>query len=177
VCSSDLAFLEYAKDNIGFRKGLDELQDVKRIFAGNPEFCGFLKSPEFTHKEKCDFLEKIFCHPFSEETVFFLKQLLKKGHILELVHIAEYSRRKYEHGEEVEAVLQTTYTLDIAQLEAIKDELQKKFKKKLHFYSVLEPDLLGGIKVVIGNFIIDGSIKKRLDDLRRKLTVLKVDLV
>ena len=41
-------------------------------------------------------------------------------------------------------------------------------------YIQLEPDLVGGVSAKIGNLIIDGSVKKRLEDLKYKLHTLKV---
>jgi F-type H+-transporting ATPase subunit delta len=168
------AFLEFAKETIGFEKGLEELRDLKRVFHDNPEFGSFVESPQITDIEKRAFIDDALRGNFSEDARQFLKLLLKKGRIDILPDIAEYARVAYSHGVEVEALLKTSYPLDTEDIQKIKDSMEKKFNKKLHLYVELDSDLLGGICMKVENTIIDGSVKRRLDDLKEKLTVAKV---
>ena len=117
-------FLEFARSSIGFEKGLEELMDLKSVFRDNPDFMGFLESPEITHAEKCAAIENVFSAGFSQETRLFLQLLLKKGRIDKFYRIAEYARIKYAHGEEVDALLVASYPLDTDQLESVKDSLE-----------------------------------------------------
>ena len=168
------AFLEFARETIGFEKGLEELRDLKRVFHDNPEFGAFVESPQITDIEKRAFINDALKDNFSEEARQFLKLLLKKGRIDILPDIAEYARVAYSHGVEVEALLKTSYPIDTEDIQKIKDAMEKKFKKKLHLYVELDSDLLGGICMKVENTIIDGSVKRRLDDLKEKLTAMKV---
>lgn len=168
------AFLGFARDSIGFDKGLEELQDLRRVFRDNPEIMSFVESPQIMDNEKRAFIDGILKDNFSEEIREFLKLLLRKGRIKLLPDIAEYARVEYSHGIEVDALLKTSYPLDTEDIARIKTVLENEFKKKLHLYVELDSDLLGGIYVKIGNTIIDGSVKRRLEDLREKLTVMKV---
>jgi F-type H+-transporting ATPase subunit delta len=168
------AFLEFARGTIGFEKGLEELRDLKRVFQDNPDFGSFVGSPQITEIEKRAFIDDSLKDNFSEEARGFLKLLLKKGRIDILPDIAEYARVEYSHGVEVEALLKTSYPLDTEDIQKIKDSMEKKFKKKLHLYVELDSDLLGGISMKVENTIIDGSVKRRLSDLKEKLTTAKV---
>ena len=168
------AFLEFARDTIGFEKGLEELQDLKRVFHDNPEFGSFINSPQIVDREKRAFIDDALKDNFSEEARQFLKLLLVKGRINMFPDIAEYARVEYSHGIEVEALLKTSYPLDTGDIQRIKAAMEKEFNKKLHLYVELDPDLLGGIYVKVENTIIDGSVKRRLDDLKEKLTAMKV---
>jgi F-type H+-transporting ATPase subunit delta len=168
------AFLEFARDTIGFEKGLEELRDLKRVFHDNPEIGSFIESPQITDIEKRAFIDDALKDNFSEEARQFLKLLLNKGRINILLDIADYARVAYSHGVEVEALLKTSYPLDTEDIQKIKDSMEKKFKKKLHLYVELDSDLLGGICMKVENTIIDGSVRRRLDDLKEKLIVAKV---
>jgi len=167
-------FLDYAKETIGFDKGLEELNGVKNVFQDSPEFLSFLENPAINYAEKCDTIEAVFAKSFSQETRQFLKLLLKKRRIELIVAIEEYARVKYAHGEEIAALLNSSYPLDTEDVRSIKDVLEKKMMKKLHLYMDLNPELLGGVRATIGNIVIDGSVKKRLEDLREKLMAAKV---
>lgn len=166
-------FLDFAKDSIGFEKGLEELKNLKDIFRDNPDFKDFLESPEITFEEKRAAIKTTLADIFSEESRFFLELLLKKNRFDSFRDIAEYARLKYSHGEEVDALVVASYPLDTDDLESIKSLLEKKFSKKMHIYMDLDPSLLGGVRTTVGNMVIDGSVKKRLDDMKSKLMAIK----
>ena len=64
--------------------------------------------------------------------------------------------------------------MDLELIREIKNNLEDKFKKKFKLYINLDGSLLGGIQVVIGNTVLDGSVRRRLDDLKEKLKALRV---
>lgn len=168
-------YLEYVSGTIGFQNGLEELKRAKNIFRKNEPLKNFLKSPEFTPSEKTDILEKVFHDGFSKDTLNFLKLLLKKGRIEELEEIAEYARIKYTHAEEINAVLKTSYMIDTDTLEKIKDILENKLNKKLHLYIDFDADILGGVRIKVGNTIFDGSVRRRLEELKEKLLRINIE--
>lgn len=169
-------FLEYAGETIGFEEGIEELRIIKEILRDNPDFKAFLQSPEIKYSEKSDFIEKVlYKEGLSQEGCNFLKLLLKKSRIDEFPNIEKYARIKYSHGKEVEALLKTSYILDTTLMQKIKESLENKLKKKLHLYIEIDPSLLGGVSVTIGNTIIDGSAKRRLEDIREKLMKARVN--
>lgn len=168
------AFLEYAKGTIGFVQGLDELQRAKRIIRDNPDLKDFLESPAITNSEKNEVVSAVFKDEFNEELIQFLKLLIEKKRINLFIDIAEYTRIHYAHGAEIDTLLKTSYPLDTDTIQRIKDALEKRMNKKVHLYVQLDADLVGGAYAQIGNIIIDGSIKKRLEDMKEKLDILKV---
>ena len=166
-------FLQYAEETIGFNKGLEELKGMKNVFKDNPDFKKFLENPAINYTEKCQLIDNALSKEFSDEVREFLKILLKNGRIDAFHDIAEYSRIKYSHGEEIEAVLNTSYALDTGLIRSIKEKVEEKLKKKLHLFINLDPSLLGGVRVTVGNTIFDGSVKNRLEDIRKKLIAAK----
>lgn len=168
-------FLEYAGQTIGFKEGLDEMLAVKAVFRDNPELESFLENPAIMRGEKSEVVEEVFREGFSRETRDFLKLLLKKNRIGIFSDIAEYARIKYSHGRETDAVISASYPLDLDILGSLKSVLENKLRKRLHLYSDLDPDLLGGVKVTVDNVILDGSVKKRLEDMRQKLIAARID--
>ncbi len=168
------AFLAYSKESIGTEKAIDSLQGVKRIIKNNPDFKSFLGSPEITDSEKDEVIDKVFAEDFPEETRYLLKYLVKKGRINLLIEIAEYARITYSHGVAIEAILKTSYPIDTDIMRRLRSALEKKFDRQIHFYLELDASLMGGIYIRIGNIIIDGSARKRLEDIKEKLMMLKV---
>lgn len=167
-------FLEYAKEKMSLQDALEEMQNMKNVFRDNPEFMGFLENPSINYIEKCGVVDKVLAAGFSQEIRNFLKLLLKKSRINKFTKIAEYARIKYAHGKKVRALLYTSYLMDTELMKKIKNTLEEKLQAKLQLYVNLDPDMLGGVRLVIGNKVFDGSVKKRFYDLKRKLLAAKV---
>ena len=168
------AFLAYVRGTIGFERGLDELQRIKRIVRDNQDLQEFLENLEITGSEKSEVIDAVFRDDFAEDTRQFLKLLIKKNRIDLLIDIAEYARIHYAHGIEIDAILKTSYPLETETIQRIKNALEKRMNKKIHLYVQLDADLVGGAYARIGNIIIDGSVKRRLEDMKEKLSTLKV---
>ena len=56
----------------------------------------------------------------------------------------------------------------------IKDALENKYRKKFKLYVDLDASLLGGVRITMGNKVIDGSVRRRLEDLKEKLTAVRL---
>jgi F-type H+-transporting ATPase subunit delta len=168
-------FIEYALETVGIEKALEELKEARAVLAGHPELTKFLESAAITHKEKCSALENIFGAYFSPQLRYFLQFLLKRGRFGIFGKIAEYARLKYAHGKEVNALLASTSLLDTGQIREIKEKAERKLGLKLRLYLSLDPSLLGGVRLEVLHTVIDGSVKKRLDDLKRKLLASSVN--
>ena len=166
------AFLDYTRRGVGVERVLEDFKTLREIIRVNPEFLEFLESPEITFAEKCSLIDKVMQQDFSEEIRNFLKLLLEHSRIDKVIDIAEYARITYSNMGE--AILKTSYPLDLKLIKRIEDKLEKKFSKKFKFYINLDATLLGGIQITIGNNVIDGSVRKRLEELREMLTKIRI---
>jgi len=169
------AFFEFCKDTIGVDRALLELSKAKGFMRSNPEFKELLETPGIAFTDKAHVINEVFSAVFSEETRDFLKLLIDKGRIEYFFDIVEYAQFKYSHGGEVEATIKTSFMLGPDQIKKIEDALKTKFNKKFKFHIELDAALLGGIQVKIGNTVIDGSVKRRLEDLKEKLLAVQLN--
>jgi len=169
------AFMGFLKENIGIEKGIHELKELKDVvIRDNPEFIHFLESREITYTEKCDLIDKVVRDGLSEELREFLKLLLRKDRINKLADIMEYIRTAYSYVGEQDVLLKTSFPLDIELIKDIEERLQKRSKRKLKFFIDLDGELMGGVQVIIGNTVIDGSVRRRIDELKERLMAIKV---
>jgi len=168
------AFVGFAKETIGLEIALKDLRNLKNIVIhDNPEFLEFLSNLDISYTEKCEFIDKVL-NDFSPEFRQFLKLLIEKERINKIEDIVQYIREKYSQGGKVPALLKTAFPLDLELIKIIKDKLESKLKKKFKLYIDLDGNLLGGVQVIIGNTVIDGSVRKRLDELKEKLMLARV---
>jgi F-type H+-transporting ATPase subunit delta len=163
------AFVSVARKETGLTAALSDIRAVKDLIRDTPEFEEFLGSSDITSYEKTRLIEKVLVSEISEVTLNFLKLLLEKKRIALFSDIAEYLRLTYAHEGEEEVVLRMSALLDMELLKDLERKLSSIHSKKLKFYIDLDGSLLGGVQVVIGNTIIDGSVRRRLLDLKEKL--------
>ncbi|MCX5698540.1 MAG: ATP synthase F1 subunit delta [Candidatus Omnitrophica bacterium] len=168
------AFLSFARDNCGENKALEDLVTVKNIIRDNPGFGELLNNPKISYLEKCAIIDEVIQDGPTEEMRNFLKILLEKKRFNIFLEVAEYLRAKYSHQGQVDVLLKTAFPLELDLIKRIEEALKNKFKQSLRFYIDLDGSLLGGVQVVIGNTIIDGSVKKRLAELRDKLITVRM---
>lgn len=168
------AFFAYIKDGCGIEKGVEDLWNVNRILLDNPDLDRFLLTPGIDRTEKLNLIDTIIKEGFSGEVKNFVKLLIAKGRFDKFGYIADYVRITYSRGVETNALLKVSYPLETETIRRIKDSIEKKMNKKLHLYIELDSDLLGGIYAKIENILIDGSVKRRLEDMRSKLMATKI---
>ncbi|MDD5044581.1 MAG: ATP synthase F1 subunit delta [Candidatus Omnitrophica bacterium] len=168
------AFIEFTEHTIGLERCVEQIKALKNIIAHNPEFMELLLSPAITQAEKFRFIDEVLKDNFSQEISFFLKLVVEKGRTMFLTGMLDYIRVNYSHGEAVEAVLKSANLLDIETIKEIQKKVQIKLGKKMYFYLELDPSLLAGVEVAVGNTVIDGSLKRRMEDLRHELKMTKI---
>ena len=169
------AFINFARANCGASKALEDLVAVKNIIRDNPGFKDLMYNPEISYFEKCTIIDEVIRDGIADDMRNFMKLLLEKKRIDIFQDVAEYLRVKYSHEGQVDVLLKTAFPLDLELIEKIQAALRNKFKQDLRFYIDLDGSLLGGVQVVIGNMIIDGSVRKRLQELRDKLNILEMN--
>ncbi len=76
-----------------------------------------------------------------------------------------------EARDEVEGVVETPHTLDASTLEALATSVGRQIGKRVTLVPRHTPDLIGGVRVRVGNTLYDGSVASALDELRWKMLV------
>jgi len=157
----------------------DLLESIKflraQVLALHADFLVTLQDPGISVLEKRQLIDAVLAD--GDAVVLlrnFMKLLVARGRINLLHDICEWVRIHYAHVGEEDALLRTSFPLDLDVVKAIKDRLERMFNKKLHLYIELDGTLRGGVKAMVGNTIIDGSVARRLTDLRERLISTRV---
>lgn len=163
------AFMRYAGHTIGMARISEEIWNLKSIIERNPEFQNFLMSHRITLREKFECLDHVLGRDFAEEILHFIKFLLTKGRFEMLKDIFDRIRTAYVFGEQVEVLIKTAFPLDHEEIISIQRRLEEKARKRFKYYIEWDPNLLGGVQIMIGNRVLDASVKRRLEDLRKEM--------
>jgi len=148
-----------------------DFQYIVDVFNKQEDFKFFLLSPEINADIKKDTLKKLFDGSIKPELLKFLMLLLDKGRIKflpgmfdEFVNMADKKRNI------LSITIVSTSPLSATQISAIKEKYRKVYNaSSVKAANEIDLDLIGGIKVKIGDEVIDGSIKGRFEDLRNLL--------
>ena len=150
---------------------LDEIRDQLGQFADalneNRDLAVFFFSPYFSTPEKKDGLGKTV-EGADETLINFLELLIEKHRMPAVFRIRRYYDGLWEQENKILPVQISTATeLDKATAKQIGDRIAKETGQKIDLTTDVNPDILGGIVLRVGNSILDASIRNRLDNLRK----------
>jgi len=129
----------------------------------------FLFSPYFSTAEKEDGLHKVLedADPAFEN---FLRLLIEKHRMPVLFRIRrQFDERWQEENRLLPVQITSAVELDSAVTEQIGDEIGRQTGRTVELTSTVDPDVLGGLVVRVGNSILDASIRTRLERLRKQV--------
>jgi F-type H+-transporting ATPase subunit delta len=149
----------------------NDLTEVAEIFGHQQEFRLFLINPEVKIDTKKEILKSIFSKNLRPELLKFLLLLLDKGRIRYLPGInMEFIKLADNRRNTLNITIISAAKLEDAQIMKIKEKYGKEYKAAC-VKATLETDqsLIGGVKVKIGDKVIDGSVKGRLESIKQLL--------
>ncbi|EGQ26650.1 ATP synthase F1 sector delta subunit [Sporosarcina newyorkensis 2681] len=147
-----------------------DLKELKKIFEGEKELSEMLISPKFSIQKKKQLIGQFF----SEANLLVLNTLyvlIDAGRIGEVLNVIEdYQDIANEASGVAEAKVYSTRQLTVEESNAISTAFAHKVgKQSLHIENLIDPSLIGGIRLQIGNQIYDSSISAKLARLERQL--------
>jgi len=169
------AFLDAAEEVMSPDEVVRQISDIAQAFKDSPELAEFFASPVISHSEKINMINKVFDKGFDEITRVFLDLLLSKGRFGIIPEIAESAQALYEHKAGTKATIRAAKPVAKETAKKIQQIMERRLERKLVFNIRTEEQLLGGIQVAAAGIIVDGSMRRRLYDLREKLRNLKID--
>jgi F-type H+-transporting ATPase subunit delta len=146
---------------------LDELASI----AANEQLRQFAESPKTLSEQVFGLITGLFKSELPTTAQNFLRTVIDNGRINALPEIADQFRAlKNAQSGSFDAVVYSAFDIDAASLADLSGTLEKRFERKLNLIVELQPDLIGGIRVVVGDEVLDTSIKARLQQMKVALT-------
>jgi len=152
---------------------LDEVREQLGTFADalddNRELSVFFFSPYFSTDEKKDALDKAV-QGADPAVLNFLELLVEKHRMPAIYRIRrELDRLWEEENKRLPVQITSAVELDPATVERIGREIGEQTGRKVELTSTVDPDVLGGLVLRVGNSILDASIRTRLESLRKQV--------
>jgi F-type H+-transporting ATPase subunit delta len=165
-----LALFELAKDHNQLESIEEELRVVKQVFAETAELKLILSSPKLSINKKKEIVKEAFSGS-SLYVLHTLMLLIDRGRISEVQDVAgAFIEMANDARGVAEATVYSVRPLTNAEKEEVSSSFAKQVgKKSLLIENKIDPELLGGLRVRIGNRIFDGSLRGKLNRLERNL--------
>ena len=163
------SLFEVAKEHDKLDVVRDQLGEIADAVAEQHDLQVFFFSPYFSTDEKVDGLQRAL-EDADEAVLNFLELLIEKHRMPALFRI----RREFEAlWEEENRLLPVQVTsaieLDESTVRQIGDAIGEQTGRRIELTSEVDPDILGGIVLRVGNSILDASIRNRLEKLRKQV--------
>lgn len=152
---------------------LDTVRDELGAFADavdtNRELQTFFFSPYFSTAEKADGLDRAVSGA-DPIVVNFLKLLIENHRTPAVFRVRrEFDRLWREENKLLPVQVTSAVELDQATVQQIGDRISQQTGRRIDLSASVEPEILGGIVVRVGNSILDASIRNRLEQLRKQV--------
>jgi F-type H+-transporting ATPase subunit delta len=158
ACAADLATAA---------QWVDALKDI----ACNEQLQQFAVNPNVTSDQVFDVITGVAKVALPDAAKNFLRTVIENGRLNVLPEIAQQFRAlKNAQSGSSDAVVHSAFAIDGAMLAEVGGTLEKRFGRKLNLSVQLQPELIGGIRVVVGDEVLDCSVKARLEQMKVALT-------
>jgi F-type H+-transporting ATPase subunit delta len=163
------SLFEVAKEHGKLDRIRDELAAFADALAENRELSVFFFSPYFSTPEKEDGLRRTVVD--ADPTLVNFLQVLIENHRLPLIHRI---RRQFEvlwdhENRRLPVEVTSAVELERSVIEALEARILEQTGQNVELESIVDPDILGGIVLRVGNSILDASVRHRLDQLRKEV--------
>jgi F-type H+-transporting ATPase subunit delta len=147
----------------------DELGEFADALADSRELQTFLFSPYFSTEEKKEGLHKAVTG--ADESVANFLELLLENHRMPVVFRVrrDFDRLWEEENKLLPVQITSAVELDPSVADRIGEEIGRQTGRTVEFTSTVDPDVIGGIVLRVGNSILDASIRNRLENLRKQV--------
>ena len=135
--------------------------------AGDAQLRQYAGNPKVESSQVYDLMAAVVKAPLSAQVGNFLRTVLDNGRLDALPEIAAQFHALVNAQSGIsDATVYSAFPIDGAQLAEVAAVLEKRFARKLNASVVVQPELIGGIRVVVGDEVLDTSVKARLEQMK-----------
>lgn len=159
-----------AADTAGELDALEtELFDLNQVVVGDPELRQVITDRSVPSGAKAKLIGTIFDGKVSKATAALAKQAAAARTGSFDKALTAFARTAADRRNRLLAQVRVAYVLSDDEKQRIAAALAAKYGQDVHINTILDPDVIGGISVAVGDEIVDGSVSSRLEDARRRI--------
>jgi F-type H+-transporting ATPase subunit delta len=163
---ADALFAASSADLQGTAAWLDEIAAV----AADPQLQQFVDNPKIASDQVFELISGVVRTPLPQAAQNFLRVLIENGRLAALPEIAaQYRVLQNSRAGSSDAVVYSAFPIEGEALGQVTAALERRFGRKLGVTVEADPELIGGIRVVVGDEVLDTSVKARLAQMKAAL--------
>ena len=163
------ALFEAAKDDGVLDRAHEELGEFADALEQDRNLQVFLFSPYFSSEEKKDGIRRIVSDA-DERVLNFLELLAERHRMPAVFRIRRIFEDLWADENKLLPVVVTSATeLDAGLVEDIGKRIEEQTGRRVELSSSVDPDVLGGLMVRVGNMVLDATVRNRLEQLRKQV--------
>jgi len=145
--------------------------DALAAVAGNAQLLQFADNPKVAGQQVFDVVSDVARVQLPSAGQNFLRTVIENGRLAALPEIArQFREMKNAQSGSSDAVVYSAFPIGADQLGNVTRALEKRFGRKLNVAVQEDPSLIGGIRVVVGDEVLDTSVKARLEQMKVALS-------
>lgn len=146
---------------------LHELAQV----GGDPDMQQFAADPKVNRVQVEHVIAGVLRQPLPEVGVNFLRTIIDNDRLAALPEVArQFQALVSRESGRADAVVQSAFPIHQTALDTLQASLEKRFGQSLQLSVEVVPELIGGVRVVVGDEVLDASVKARLAHMKAALT-------
>ena len=151
--------------------GASQWLDALAAVAGNQQLQQYADNPRVTDREVYDLVAGVVREPLPAVGQNFLRTVIDNGRLAALPEVAaQFRAMKNAQGGASDAIVYSAFPIPAGSLGEVAQTLERRFGRKLNVTVQEDPSLIGGIRVVVGDEVLDTSVKARLEQMKVALT-------
>lgn len=162
------ALFKSSKDDLN---GTSQWLDALAAVAGNHQLLQFADSPKVGSQQVFDVVTDVARVQLPDAGRNFLRTVIDNGRLAALPEVAhQFRAMKNAQSGSSDAVVYSAFPIPADKVGEVGQALEKRFGRKLNLTVQEDPSLIGGIRVVVGDEVLDTSVKARLEQMKVALT-------
>ncbi len=169
------AAFETATEQREVDETLRELTQIGALISGSAGLRQLLRNPDVDPPDKVGVLERSLQRSWSGLVRAFVEMTVAMGRAELLPEIVEAFQAAVDEARgRLRAVVRSAHPLPEAALARLRTCLEHRERKQIELETEVAPELIGGLQVILGHRVFDGSVKRQLTDLRERLKAVRV---
>lgn len=141
------------------------------VIAADPQLRQLADNPKINHDQLFDLIAGLTRYALPDMGRNFLRTVIENGRLDALPEVAVQFRALVNRNSGLsDAVVYSAFPVDSTMLADLSTSLEKRFGRKLNLTLQQDESLIGGIRVVVGDEVLDTSVKARLEQMKAALT-------
>lgn len=148
----------------------EDMYRLRELLRSNPALLEFLKDPNIQREGKRHALSELFTgrvHPLALNALLTLSDTDRSSRVLHIIE--EFLAAAAAIRQQVTGEVVTAHTLDDPTRQRLQAELSRVTGKSVQLFQKVDPSILGGAIIRIGEQVIDGSLRHKLERIKDKL--------